>query len=71
MKKEASPGTVKKTVSLPAELAEAAEKRAGEERRNFSNYLQSLIARDLASADPQRLSLAAPASLDHQAAIVV
>jgi hypothetical protein len=42
--------SVKKSVSLPPDLMEAAIKRADAEQRNFSNYIQSLVTRDLAAA---------------------
>jgi hypothetical protein len=41
---------VKKSVSLPPDLMAAAIKRAEHEQRNFSNYIQKLITRDLAPA---------------------
>lgn len=37
----------KKSVSFPGDMLERAEKRAAAKRRNFSNYIQSLVADDL------------------------
>jgi hypothetical protein len=38
--------TVKKTVSMPAELLEMALRKAREQHRSLSSYIQFLIARD-------------------------
>jgi len=52
-----------KTISLPDSQFEQAEKRATEQHRNFSNYVRTLIARDLDGALPtQRAENAAKGS---------
>jgi uncharacterized protein YigA (DUF484 family) len=38
--------TVKKTVSMPAELLEMALRKAREQHRSLSSYIQFLIAQD-------------------------
>jgi hypothetical protein len=38
--------TVKKTISMPAELLEMALRKAREQQRSLSSYIQFLIARD-------------------------
>ena len=42
-----SEGAVKKSISLPASLLGAAEQRAQKQGRSLSNYLQTLVRRDL------------------------
>jgi len=42
------PTTIKKSISLPAEMLEMALCKAREEHRTLSSYIQSLIARDFA-----------------------
>jgi hypothetical protein len=39
--------TIVKTLSLPAEIAEAGDARRLEELRTFSNYVATLIERDV------------------------
>jgi len=41
-----TPTTVKKTVSMPAELLEMALRKARAQQRSLSSYIQHLIARD-------------------------
>lgn len=49
---------VKKTVSLPSDLMEAAILKAKKERRNFSNYILRLIADDLESDESKQQEVA-------------
>lgn len=46
-KRNVSPETAKKSVSLPKTILEAAERVAAGDRRTFSNYVATLIERDL------------------------
>lgn len=48
--KKPSPSAVKKTISLPADLARSAEEKAKAEQRSLSSYLRALIARDVRKA---------------------
>lgn len=41
------PVAVKRSVSFPDDLLLRAQKKASEESRTFSNYIQALVARDL------------------------
>ncbi|MDI3512749.1 MAG: hypothetical protein PWQ61_3516 [Betaproteobacteria bacterium] len=47
----------KKSVSLPFDLLERAEKAAATDGRNFSNYVQRLIAADLSPAPARAVAL--------------
>lgn len=47
MAKQEASASAKKTVSFPRDLLTRGIERAEEQQRNFSSYVQSLIARDL------------------------
>lgn len=48
---DSSPSVIKKSISLPDALYEAAQRRAAAEHRTFSSYIQNLIAKDVASGE--------------------
>lgn len=48
------------TISLPPEIAQAGRRRAQQLRRNFSNYIEALIAKDLESVPTEQLPLQLP-----------
>lgn len=50
-KSKQSKNVVRKTVSIPRDVYAVAERRAGAGLRNFSNYVSTLLLRDVAAAN--------------------
>lgn len=44
---EGASRAIKKTITLPPDIAELAEKRAAADDRTFSSYLRTLVVRDV------------------------
>lgn len=55
----ASDGAVKRSISFPGRLLTQAELRAAEDNRSLSNYIQSLVAKDVQQAGQPEPSAAA------------
>lgn len=51
IKKHQEGKAVTRSVSLPEEIAAAADERAASQHRNFSNYIKTLVAEDVAKAE--------------------
>jgi hypothetical protein len=48
------PSSLKKSISMPKSLLILAQQRAQSQSRNLSNYVQSLIRRDIERAKPRK-----------------